>query len=309
MSIAKKRGNKQRSSNISVFFLLFGAVFMWGVGFPISKLGIDYIKPFKYAFLRFFIASLIFAYLLVKKYSVSTILKDLKNNFVLISIMALSGISAYNFFYLYSLKMTLVSNSAMIAAMNPIITALIAAFVLKEKINPVMAAGICVSFFGTLIIVSGGSAEAIKRFSFNTGDLFMLVATFLWAIYTVAGKIAMRKMPFMETVALAAILGSIYLIPFVINESGKDLFNLAYPPIAWMSVLYMSVMATVFAFSIWYKGVQYLGASKTSVFVNLVPVFGVLASSIILKEMVKQATLAGGLLIIIGVIITNRAKA
>jgi len=52
-----------------------------------------------------------------------------------------------------------------------------------------------------------------------------------------------------------------------------------------------------------------LGASKTSVFVNLVPVFGVLASSIILKEMVKQATLAGGLLIIIGVIITNRAKA
>ncbi len=288
-----------------VFLLLIFATMIWGIGFPISKLGIEYIPPFTFAFLRFLITSILFSVIIALKYK--HILKDIKENFFLLSLMALSGYTAYNFFYLYSLKMTLVSNSALIVAFNPVLTTLIAALVLKEKINPAMIAGVIISLLGVIFIISHGSLETIEKLEFNTGDLFMIVATFLWAVYSVAGKIAMRKLPFIEVTAISTILGTIYLIPFALLESGnKNL--LSYPLSAWASVLYMSIFATFFAFSVWYKGVERFGAAKTSIFVNLVPVFGAAASFVFLHEKIVSSAIIGGVLVIIGVLITNRAK-
>lgn len=278
---------------------------IWGIGFPISKLGIEYIPPFTFAFLRFLITSILFSAIIALKYR--HILKDTKENFFILSLMALSGYTAYNFFYLYSLKMTLVSNSALIVAFNPVLTTLIAALVLKEKINPAMIAGVIISLLGVIFIISHGSLEIVEKLEFNTGDLFMIVATFLWAVYSVAGKIAMRKLPFLEVTAISTILGTIYLIPFALFESGnKNL--LSYPLSAWASVLYMSIFATFFAFSVWYKGVERFGAAKTSIFVNLVPVFGAAASFIFLHEKIVPSAIIGGALVITGVLITSRAK-
>lgn len=288
-----------------VFSLLFLVAIIWGVGFPISKMGIDYIPPFTFAFLRFLITSILFSVILIPKYRY--ILKDTKENFFILSLMALSGFAAYNFFYLYSLKLTLVSNSALIVAFNPALTTLLAVFILKEKINLVMIAGIIISLLGVIFIISHGSLEIIEKLEFNTGDLFMIVATFLWAIYSVAGKILMKKLPFLEVTGISTILGTIYLAPFALFESGnKNLFS--YPVIAWASVLYMAIFATFFGFSIWYKGIERFGAAKTSIFVNLVPVFGVTASIILLHEKITASAIIGGLLVIAGVIITNRAK-
>ena len=119
-----------------ILLMLFLTTLAWGVGFPVAKLGINYIPLFTYAFLRFFITSILFSIILIVKYK--HVLRDIKENFFILSLMALSGFTAYNFFYLYSLKMTLVSNSALIVAFNPALTALIAAVVLKEKINFLM---------------------------------------------------------------------------------------------------------------------------------------------------------------------------
>jgi len=277
----------------------------WGVGFPVAKLGINYIPLFTYAFLRFFITSMLFSVILIVRYK--HVLRDIKENFLMLSLMALSGFTAYNFFYLYSLKLTLVSNSALIVAFNPALTALIAAVVLKEKVNFLMIAGIVLSLLGVIFIISHGSMELIEKLEFNIGDLSMIAATFLWAVYSVAGKIVMRKLPFLEATGIAVILGTIYLAPFALFESGnKNL--LSYPAIAWASVAYMSIFATFFGFSAWYKGIERFGAAKTSVFVNLVPVFGVAASAILLHERISISAIIGGLLVITGVLITNRAR-
>ncbi len=285
--------------------MLFLTTLAWGVGFPVAKLGINYIPLFTYAFLRFFITSILFSIILIVKYK--HVLRDIKENFFILSLMALSGFTAYNFFYLYSLKMTLVSNSALIVAFNPALTALIAAVVLKEKINFLMIAGIVISLLGVLFIISHGSMELIEKLEFNIGDLSMIAATFLWAVYSVAGKIAMRKLPFLEATGIAVILGTIYLAPFALLENGnKNL--LSYPAIAWASVVYMSIFATFFGFSVWYKGIERFGAAKTSIFVNLVPVFGAAASSILLHEKITISAIIGGLLVITGVLITNRAR-
>jgi len=292
-------------SNIIVLLMLFATVMFWGIGFPISKLGVDYIPPFTFAFLRFFITSIIFSIIMIKKYNLKV--KTLTDNFLILSIMGISGITAYNFFYLYSLKLTLVSNSALIAAFNPIITTIIASIVLKEKINNFMWIGIILSFFGVLLIISHGSIAIVQHLSFNKGDMFMFIATSLWAAYSVSAKIAMKRLDFFTAVGLSTILGTIYLIPFVLFEPGSEnIFS--YPLVSWFSVFYMSIVATFFAFTMWYKGIERFGASKTSIFVNLVPVFGVIASSLMLNEKIEPITLMGGGMVIVGVVITNRMK-
>ncbi len=292
-------------NDIILLFLLFLTTFVWGVGFPISKVGIDYIPPFTYAFLRFFITSVIFLAVVLK--SRKNILKNLKSHFIGLSVMGLSGITIYNFFYLYSLKFTLASNSVLIASFNPIITTVIAYIFLKEEINAYMWIGIFISFIGVMIIISDGSIAAVEHLSFNIGDLFMLTATFLWAIYSVVGKKVINSIGHSQSVALSTVLGTIYLIPFVISEGGMKHIA-SYPLIAWGSVIYMALMATFFAFSVWYKGVERFGASKTSIFVNLVPVFGVVASSFMLHEHIRIIVVLGGALVITGVLITNRTK-
>ncbi len=291
-------------NDLSVLFLLFLTTLAWGMGFPISKVGIEYIPPFTFAFLRFFITSFLFFIVLRKHKNVT---RDLKEHLIGLSIMGLSGITIYNFFYLYSLKLTLASNSVIIASFNPIITTIMASFILKEKINKIMSFGIFVSLLGVMTIISRGSFGSIIHLSFNSGDLFMLVATFLWAIYSIAGKKVINHIGHSKSVALSTILGTIYLIPFVIFENGNKNI-LTYPTAAWGSVFYMAFVATFFAFSVWYKGVEKFGASKTSIFVNLVPVFGVLASSFMLHERISTVTILGGIMVIVGVIITNRAK-
>ena len=292
-------------SNIFLVFLLFLTTFVWGVGFPVSKIGILYIPPFTYAFIRFFITSLLFIVVIHKKHK--NIILSLRRHFIGLSIMGLSGITVYNFFYLYSLKFTLASNSVLIAAFNPIITTVIASFILKEKINIRMCLGIAVSLFGVLTIISRGSMHTILSLSFNRGDLFMLIATTLWAIYSVSGKKVINSIGHSKAVALSTLLGTIYLIPFALLEKGnKDI--LSYPVVAWGSVLYMALIATFFAFSAWYKGIERFGASKTSIFVNLVPVFGVTASLFLLHEKISISIILGGILVIMGVIITNRTK-
>ena len=293
-------------SNLFVLFLLFLTASFWGVGFPISKLGVDYIPLFTYSFLRFLITSILFSLILFKKYR-GSLLKDLKENFLILSLTGLSGISIYSFFYLSSLKMTYVSNSALIAAFNPSITAILAAIIIKEKINISMFIGFFISLAGVIIIISRGSTNIIEHLSFNLGDIFMLIATTLWAFYSVFSKIAMRKLPFFEAVGLSTILGTIYLIPCALLEHGNKNIS-SYPVVSWISVLYMAIIATFFAYSMWYKGIEKFGAAKTSIFVNLVPVFGVLSSSILLKEQITLPMISGGFLVISGVILTNRMK-
>ncbi len=293
-------------SDILVLFLLFLTALAWGVGFPISKIGIHYIPPFTFAFLRFLLTSFIFMAILLK--NEKGLIRDLKEHFIGLSIMGLSGITIYNFFYLYSLKLTLASNSVLIASFNPIITTILASFILKEQINIPMSLGIVISLCGVLTIISHGSISTIIHLSFNLGDLFMLVATLLWAIYSISGKKVINKIGHSKSVALSTLLGTIYLVPFVLLEHGNKNI-LSYPLISWGSVLYMSLIATFFAFSVWYKGVERFGASKTSIFVNLVPVFGVAASAFMLHEKISLIILLGGILVIIGVIITNKSKA
>ncbi len=289
----------------STYILLVAACVFWGVGFPIAKIGVEVIHPFSFAFIRFLLVSVLFV--LFFRLSPFDLALKLKDNFSTIFLMALSGILLYGVFFLFALKFTKASDVSLISGANPIITAVVAYLFLKEKTGSLGIAGIILSFFGVAFIVSNGNLRTFLNVNFNIGDLFMLIATTMWAFYSVLTKKALLRLDIFDAVCLTSFLGALMFLPLAIVFGNLLNFE-EYPLRGWLSILYMVFFSTIFAFSAWYKGIEKIGAARSSVFVNLVPVFGVLTSVILLKESLKFYEIIGGLLVIVGVVLTNRNR-
>ncbi len=289
--------------HITTYILLILACVFWGVGFPIAKIGVEQIHPFSFAFIRFFLVSIFF--ILFFKLSPFNLVLKLKENFYILFFMALTGILLYGVFFLFALKFAKASDVSLISGANPIITSIVAYVFLKEKTGTLGIFGILISFLGVTFIVSNGKINAVLNFSFNTGSLLMLAATTMWAFYSVITKKALLKLDIFEAVCLTSFIGSLMFLPLALTFG--HLQNLgSYTIAGWLSVLYMVFFSTIFAFSAWYKGIEQIGASRSSIFVNLVPVFGVLTSVVLLKESIKLYEIIGGIFVILGVILTNR---
>lgn len=289
----------------STYILLVAACVFWGVGFPIAKIGVEVIHPFSFAFIRFLLVSIFFV--LFFRLSPFNLALKLKDNFNTIFLMALSGILLYGVFFLFALRFTKASDVSLISGANPIITAIVAYLFLKERTGSLGIAGIALSFIGVAFIVSNGSLKTFFNLDFNIGDLFMLIATTMWAFYSVITKKALLRLDIFEAVCLTSFLGALMFLPLAV-VFGDLLGFREYPSRGWLSILYMVFFSTIFAFSAWYKGIEQIGAARSSVFVNLVPVFGVITSVILLKESLRLSEAIGGMLVITGVILTNKKK-
>ena len=287
----------------TTYTLLVLACVFWGVGFPIAKIGVEYIHPFSFAFIRFFLVSIFFVVFF--KLSPFNLALKLKENFSILLLMALTGILLYGIFFLFALKFAKASDVSLISGANPIITSIVAYLILKEKTGALGVLGILISFLGVAFIVSNGTINTLVNFSFNSGDLLMLFATTMWAFYSVLTKKALLRLDIFEAVCLTSFIGSLMFLPLALSF-GNLLSLGSYPIVGWLSVLYMVLFSTIFAFSAWYKGIEQIGASRSSIFVNLVPVFGVLTSIVLLKESLKLYEILGGTFVILGVILTNK---
>jgi len=153
-------------------------------------------------------------------------------------------------------------------------------------------------------IISRGSLEALMGLSFNRGDLIMLAAALLWAIYTILLSRMTRTLSPLATLTIATMLS----LPPLIIIGGYELMT--YPvgpitPVVHIGLLYVSVVASVAAFMAWSFGIRGVGVARGSVFLNLIPIFTAAIAVLTLGERIGLAQLIGGLLVICGVTLTS----
>jgi drug/metabolite transporter (DMT)-like permease len=223
--------------------------------------------------------------------------------FWLLCLLGFSGIFAYNYFFFKGLKLVPASHGALLVALNPSMVMLLSSLRYKEKISLVQVAGVVVSLFGVVLVISRGMILQLFS-SFELGDAFMLGCPITWAIYTLAGKEALKKNSPLQATAWAALTGLGMLILFAITEPVPE----TVPPKVWLALAYLGVIGTVVAFVWYYDGVKKIGPTRTSIFNNLVPVFALILSVWILREQVSWYTWLGGLLVVSGVFLTNRYR-
>jgi drug/metabolite transporter (DMT)-like permease len=276
---------------------------IWGGTFVAGKIVVGTLTPLMGSFARYVVAcvALIVAALVLEGGLPRLSGRQWAATFVL----GLFGVFAYNLFFMGALAKLPASRAALIIALNPAITIAISAVVLKERLGARRWLGVGVALLGVAIVVSRGDFASFAGGGVGLGELFMFCAVTSWALYTILGRKVLSGLSPLAATNYAALWGTLLL-----GIIAAPAFDTLHPThFDWrmvVSLLYLGVFGTAIAFVWYYMSVKKVGASTTSVFNNLVPVFGVTISVLLLGEPLLISMLVGGAVTIAGVLMVSR---
>jgi drug/metabolite transporter (DMT)-like permease len=208
--------------------------------------------------------------------------------------MALTGIVGFPILLYYALRFTTATNAALINGTGPLVTAALAAVLLRERLRPGQIAGAAMSLGGVALVIGGnGKAAGINR-----GDAIMLVAVALWGLYSILARVVMRRRSNLSATAFATWLALPLLLLLAAFEWRTS--APALTPSGALGVLYIGVFAAFFAVILWNEGVRQTGPSGAMAFYNMLPVFGALLGALFLGERLSALQGAGAALVVLG---------
>lgn len=207
----------------------------------------------------------------------------LKKGWQPVLILGLIGVGGYNTFAYIALQYTSATNAVLLNSFIPVATIAISWAFLGKHLRRLEGLGVVISLCGALTIVARGDLDVLAHLNLNLGDAWMLLAVLVWAVYTVglawrpSGVHPMLMLAAMTAVGLAALLPA-YLWEIA---QGRQI-NVYLGSLA--SLAYVGLFPSFLGYIFYNRGVAEVGASKASLFIHLMPVFGTLLSAIFLGE-------------------------
>ncbi len=221
--------------------------------------------------------------------------------------LSITGLVLFNICVYSALQYTTSINAGIVEASTPIFTLVLSFLLFKERFNKKQLLGVFISLFGVCIVITKGSLEIILGLQFNIGDLIMLLAMITWAVYSMFIKQHMWKFPAYGALLVMSAVSIIIFIPLLGVEAG-DIAQIEWSWKVIAGLLYLGIFPSLVALIAFNKGVQEIGPSRASIFLNLIPVFTMIGAILFLGEKLQLIQLAGAILVISGVLITNHNK-
>ena len=220
-------------------------------------------------------------------------------------VMGAVGIFAYSLCFFFGLQHIQAGRGALVVALNPVAVALAAALFLGERLTPKKSLGVAIAMLGCLIVVGRGDPFALLRGEVGLGELLIIGCVIGWTIYTLIGRRAGGTLsPLVMTFYASVAGGALLIATGIITGPLRQWPQLSWQ--GWLSLLYLGVLGSGFSY-VWYAhGVVRLGATRAAAFINFVPISALVFGVLLLGEHVGLAVLAGGVLVLGGVWLTNR---
>lgn len=277
---------------ISILFVML----IWGSAFTVTKLAVELMPPFFFAFLRNILASLILLPLYLMKRKKEKQSKAPPLPYLRIVFMALAGITVFYSLFNLSLIYTAAATGALIQGLMPVAIAIPAVIFLKEKIDKKSILGIIISVIGVILLGFIGNTSG----SGNVwGNILMIGSVLSWAIYTLISKSINQHDPIIIT-SLVTFIGTALLLPPVIIELwGHPLPSV--PLKGWLAIGYLGIFSSAISYVLYNKALKTISAAQAGNFMNLDPVIGAVIAVIFLKERFTNLQLVGGVLVLIGI--------
>jgi drug/metabolite transporter (DMT)-like permease len=196
---------------------------------------------------------------------------------------------------------TSATNMGIVNAFIPIFTIFVSLAILKDVPNRFAVFGSILSFAGLLYVMSQGNINKLLSGGGHLGDALMIIAVFFYAFYGVFLKKWQLPLPIMTSLYVQIGFSVIFHIPLIL-WFGLDALNVENAP----SAIYAGVFASLIAPLVWMLAVQQLGPNRTSIFMNLVPVFTAVIASVWLSEQWTIYHTLGGIVILIGIIMAQK---
>ncbi len=267
--------------------------------FPMAKLGLNEVDPLVFAFFRFTLASLIYIPILLllnKRQKIS------RKEHCRIFIAGLVIIPINQVVYLIGQSKTLANHSGILFATIPIFLYVLAILFLKEKATLRRTVGIIIAMGGVCVILFEGKVEFDMQYLF--GDILVMIAVIALAVGTILLQPLTLKYGAFRIIGLALTYGSIVYFPYgLIKVIEAPAMKISLT--GWISIGYMGAIVSVLAYFLWYWTLKYMEVSRMAVLHNLKPIIAAAMAAAILGESISSGYVLGGIIVIVGVILTE----
>jgi len=284
-------------------------MFLWGLAWPVGRLLATNLPPVSIAVLRYaVVVPVLFGILRAKRQPLKLERKWVSN----LIIMGLFSTTLYQFFFLYGVRYAAASDDSLVIGIGPVLIAIMASFVLNERLTKTKGLGFISGLAGIGVIsLLSPNTDVLNR---PLGISLVFGGAIAYATYTVilkrfvAGIRSDNTRPHLSSLAILAwisLFGWFFLIPLSLLEAP---WTYSWGPVSWLGILYLAILSTVVGYFFYVEGVSKIGAGRAAIFGNLVPVFGVTTSVLLLGESLSPWHGVSFLLILIGVVLVNKQK-
>lgn len=281
------------------FILPLIAVLIWSMNIAVTRYVADYISPVSISFYRWLIAFIILSpVMLPKVWQQRAVVRQFLAK---LAVLSAFGMVLYQGLAYTAAHYTSATNMGLVNAFVPILTIFISYLVLSDRPNRFALLGSVLSFAGLIYIISQGHLSSLLQQGGHWGDLLMIIAVTFYAFYGVFLKKWQLKLPLMVSLYVQIAFALLYHLPFVFwfGLDAVNSSNLA-------SVVYAGIFPSLIAPLLWMVAVQAIGPNRTSIFMNLMPVFTALIASVWLSEHWTIYHTIGGVMILVGIVMAQK---
>jgi drug/metabolite transporter (DMT)-like permease len=292
-----------QKSLTSIYILLVTSMALWGGTWVAGRVLAQSIHPMPAAFLRFLLASLMLSFMCYRE---NGRLPRLPRKQILpVAFLGLTGVFIYSYFFFTGLQTIAAGRAALIVASIPVCISIISSLFYKEPFGPLRIVGAATSLIGVSVVIADGNPLHLLSGGVSRGDFMILGCVASWTAYTLGGRSVMQSVVPLTAVTWSSIFGTILLFPAAL--SGGLLGDIVTArPLDWGCLIYLGVLATALAYYWYYQAISIIGASRSGIFINTVPVFAVLMGFLLLGEPLHYSLLTGGVMVVTGVYLTNK---
>ena len=285
--------------------LLIVTTLIWGSNAVAARLAVGHVSPMMLTTARWSIACM--ALWLVAREQVALHLPALRGRWTYLALMGVSGFTAFNALFYAAAHHTTAVNLALIQGIIPVLVLLGGVLFLRFRVTPLQMLGVVITLAGVAIVASRGSWAVMAALDFNLGDVWILLASLLYAGYTL-GLRARPPVPplvFFSAVAGVAALASLPLLAAEVL-TGRFFWP---TPLGWLIVVYVGLLPSFISQVFFIRAVELIGPARASVFLNLNPVFGPALAVIVLAEPVGAYHAVALVMVLGGIWIAERLGA
>ena len=268
---------------------LLTTILCWAGAFPAIGVAVQELGPWRLSVVRLMIASAAFAVVAV----FFRVRRPMRADLPLIALCGLTGMSGYQVLLAAGQLTVPAGTAGLLVATAPIISAVLSAVMLKERITPRRRIGIAIGFTGAAVVAASAGGLGVEA-----GALLVLAGAAFFATYHVLQKPLLRRYTALEVAAYATWAGTIQMLP-VAPFALRTLPDVGAEALG--ATLFLGLATSALAFVTWGYACAELDVSQATAALYLVPPVAVLVAFVWLGEQPSVSELLGGAIAVTGV--------
>lgn len=286
-----------KNSKIIGHVLCLVCVLVWGSATVSSRIALNVLSPEELLLLRFLIG-----YIFLWVISPNFVKLDSVKEELICLVCGLFGVTLYFYFQNVALLYTVASNVSIINSLSPMFTVILGFIIARSKPSKYFVIGFIISIIGINLVIFSGKIVFDGSLK---GNSLAFLASIVWGSYSVFIK-QLEKYPMVIITRKVFFYGLITMIPILLHTGIEFSLEKILIPEVYLNLVYMGCVASAIGFIIWNRGVKILGSVKTSLYSYAIPIATVIFSVVFLQEVLTVQRIIGGVIVIIGLMISQK---